>query len=84
VLSLGSSESGSLAPPLGGQSISIVYTPASGNPVTHVQTTGDDGSYQDSFRSTGPGRWHAQAHWAGNDQYLPADSPVCTLTAGPG
>jgi hypothetical protein len=31
-----------------------------------------------------PGVWHVQAHWAGDNQYLPADSPICTLSVGTG
>lgn len=77
---LGSSESGSLTPAIGGQTISIVYTPATGDPVTHTQTTADDGSYEDSFKPPAKqGPWRVQAHWAGNGDYLPADSSVCAL-----
>jgi len=79
VLPSGTSESGVLSPPLGGESVSIAYTPPSGDAVTHVQTTAGDGSYDDSFRPNGKGPWHVQAHWSGNDQYLPADSGICTL-----
>ncbi len=81
-LPLGSVNSGSLAPGLAGESISVVYTAPSGSTTTHVQTTTAGGAYSDSFLMNKKGVWHVQSHWAGNSKYLPADSPACTLTVG--
>lgn len=67
---------------MGGASVSIVYTPASGSPITHSTTTGDDGGYADSLLLPLVGTWQVQAHWDGDGQYLPSDSPVCTLVIG--
>ena len=74
--------SGSLAPGLAGESISVVYTSPSGGTTTHVETTTAGGAYSDSFLMNKKGVWHVQSHWAGNSEYLPADSPACTLTVG--
>jgi hypothetical protein len=78
---MGLSDSGSLTPGLAGETITIVYTPTVGSPVTHAATTADGGSYSDSVRLA-PGQWVIQAHWAGDGSYLPADSSSCSLTIG--
>lgn len=79
-MTAGLTASGTLGPALPGESISIAYTAPSGSFVTHSATTGDDGSYADSLHILTRGTWHVQAHWDGNDQFLPADSPVCSVT----
>jgi len=78
----GLTDGGSLSPAIGGTTISIVYTAPSGSTTTHDATTSDSGSYSDSFSLHGAGVWHVQAHWAGDDQHLPSDSSVCTITVG--
>jgi hypothetical protein len=81
--SAGLNVSGVLGPALPGESISITYTAPTGSVVTHSATTGDDGSYADSLHVLTRGTWHVQAHWDGNDQYLPADSSTCSVAVFP-
>jgi hypothetical protein len=71
-----------LTPPLGGETVSIVYTSPTGSTTTHTQTTDGAGTYTDTFKPTATGVWHVQSHWAGDSAYLTADSPTCTLTVG--
>ena len=75
-------DSGALTPALEGESISIVYTTPTGSTITHTQATSSAGTYSDTLKPSIGGVWHVQAHWPGDDQHLPADSPACTLTVG--
>ena len=81
---VGAVENGTLAPAVGGASVSIVYTSPTGATITHSVSTDGGGNYTDSFVAVVKGTWHAQAHWAGDGDYLPSDSGVCTLTIGAG
>jgi hypothetical protein len=71
-------------PAIGGTTVSIVYTPSSGSPVTHQVTTDGSGHYTDKFDPPTGGTWQAQAHWPGDKTHLPSDSAVCTITVGKG
>ena len=75
---------GTLAPAIGGASVSIVYTSPTGSTMTHSAATDAGGHYSDSFTAAIKGTWHVQAHWAGDGDHLPSDSGVCTLTVGAG
>ena len=70
---------GVLSPPTPGTTITIVYTPPTGSPITHQAQTSSNGSYTDTFTPTTRGIWHAQAHWAGDATYLPSDSSLCSF-----
>jgi hypothetical protein len=70
---------GVLSPSTPGTTIAIVYTPPTGSPINHQAETSSDGSYTDTFTHRTKGIWHAQAHWAGDDGYLPSDSSPCSF-----
>jgi len=75
----GAASNGTLSPPLGQTTITIVYTPATGSPITHTVTTDATGNYTDQITLTTIGLWQAQAHWTGNTTYLPATSAPCSF-----
>ncbi len=66
--------SGKISPPVPNVSVTLNYTKPDSTTFSHTETTGADGSYNETYAPDVTGNWKVMASWAGNDNFFGASS----------
>jgi hypothetical protein len=72
--------SGSISPAVSGVQVTLTYTKPDGTTLTRTTTSGNDGSFTDTYSPDKVGSWSVTASWAGNDAYFGATSLAAAFT----
>jgi hypothetical protein len=66
--------SGTISPAAPNVSVTLNYTRPDSTTFSHTETTGSDGSYNETYAPDVTGNWKVMASWAGNDNFFGASS----------
>lgn len=72
--------SGSISPPRGGVTVTLIYTTPDGTTLTRTASTTEAGAYIDAYTPEKGGSWSVRASWAGDEEYNGAKSPPASFT----
>ncbi len=71
---------GAISPIVSGVTVTLTYTKPDGSSLTRTVTSGDNGSYNDTYTPSIAGSWSVKASWSGNINFLGATSSSAAFT----
>jgi len=73
---------GNITPPIAGVNVALTFTTPDQNTTTQNTFTTSEGTYNASYVPNKVGFWGVKASWAGDEQYMGAESPSVFFSVG--